>query len=129
MRNTAYLPEGVRRARYPDAGHQESTGHPRLVRRDLLWIPALLIFGLGDILTTQLALSLGAEEHNALVSFLIDSSWGLWAFCIVKAAILIPLALVSLSLQVKHRWIVPGFLCGVGLCLLGGNISVILSLI
>ncbi len=129
MRNTAYLPEGVRRARYPGAVHKESTGHQRLVRRDLLWIPALLIFGLGDILTTQLALSLGAEEHNTLVRFLIDGPWGLWAFCIVKAAILVPLALVSLSLQVRHRWLVPSFLCCVGICLLGGNISVILGLI
>lgn len=127
MRDTAYLPPEARRGN-PATVVKEARGHARLLRRDLLWIPALLIFGLGDILTTQLALSLGAEENNALAKFLIEGPGGLWTFCLVKAAILVPLVLLSLSLGSKHRWLVPGFLCGVGLYLLAGNISVIFNL-
>ncbi len=129
MRDTAYLPHDARRERYPAAVADEARGRSGFLRRDLLWIPAVFIFGLGDILSTQMALSLGGMENNVLVKYLLEGPGGIWTFSLVKAAVLVPLVLLTLSLGGKYRWLVPGCLCAAGLYLLGGNVSVILNLI
>jgi len=130
MRNATYLRGDLNRGKPSDVVQEEYRDRSKVSALGFLWIPAILIFGVGDILTTQIALSLGAVERNSLVSFLIEGPHGLWAFGMFKAVVLIPLSLISLlSLKGKLKWIVPFFVCCLGICMLGGNLSVIGSLL
>jgi hypothetical protein len=130
MRNATYLRGGLNREPSSDVVQGDDSNRSKVLALGFLWIPVMLIFGVGDVLTTQIALSLGAVERNSLVRFLVEGPFGLWAFGVVKAAILIPLALISLFLlKGKLKWIVPCVLCCIGIYLLGGNISVIRSLL
>lgn len=97
---------------------------------DYLWVPAALIFGVGDIVTTRLALSLGAVESNEIVRFLIDEFGGnLWAFVILKTVILLVLLFLSFAALGKFRWVMPAFLCCSGAFLLLYNLSAISGLL
>ena len=118
--------------------HESSLGVVRRVSRvsrkvsmlDFLWIPAVLVFGVGDIVTTRFALHLGAVEGNDLVRFILEEpGGGLWGFAVLKATILLVLLFLSFAALDRFRWVVPSLLCYAGVCLLVGNASVILSLL
>ncbi len=97
---------------------------------DFLWIPAVLVFGVGDVVTTRLALRLGAVEGNDLVRFLVeDMEGGLLVFVMLKAAILLALLFLSFATLDRFRWMVPSILCCVGAYLLMENMLVILTLL
>ena len=128
MRNTVH----IQTIRNNDSGLdivREESAKNRISRWMYVWIPVVLIFGVGDILTTQFALSMGAAGRNGIVKFLIEGPGGLWAFGIVKAAILIPLVLISARLEGILKWMVPCFFLCTGVCLLAVNLAVIGSLL
>lgn len=129
MRNATCVQNTLHRGYRPEPVREQQGGDRKISPWIYVWIPVILTFGVGDILTTQFALSLGAAERNALVKFLIEGPGGLWSFGIVKAAILIPLAVLSVSMDGICRWLVPCFFLCTGICLLAVNISVIGSLI
>lgn len=98
--------------------------------QDLLWIPAALLFGVGDILTTSVGLSLGAEETSRLVRFLVnDVGGGVWSFWALKSFVIIALLVMSFLTLGKHRWITPVLLCVVSVPLLTMNLVTIAGLL
>jgi hypothetical protein len=129
MRNISCIENACESTSSPDSLPEEYGKDRKIAALIFLWVPVVLIFGVGDILTTQFAISLGAAERNEIIRFLVEGPGGVWAFSIVKAAILIPLVMVSISLEGFLRWLVPSFFLCTGVCLLAVNLSVIGSLL
>ena len=129
MRNISSIEDAYDSRADADAVRGEYRKERQLAALIYLWVPVVLIFGAGDILTTQFAISLGATERNNIIRFLIEGPGGIWAFSIVKAAILIPLVMVSISLEGFLRWLIPSFFMCVGVGLLSVNLSVIGTLL
>ena len=129
MRNTSFTASTCDSQSGPDSIREEYRKDRKIAALIYLWVPVVLIFGVGDILTTQFAMSLGATERNDIIRFLIEGPGGVWAFSIVKAAIMVPLVMVSISLEGFLRWLIPVFFMCAGVCLLSINLSVIGSLL
>ncbi len=129
MRNTSCVQNAINRESGQAIVREDYRENRKISPWVYVWIPVVLIFGVGDILTTQIALSLGAAERNGLVKFLIEGPGGLWAFGIVKAAILVPLVVISVYMEGMYRWLVPCFFLCAGICLLAVNLFVIGALL
>ena len=91
---------------------------------DLLWLLAILTYGVGDLVTSNMAFSAGATELNPVLYPLINNS--IWSFIQFKAIIIISLMAIStwlITIDSDAR-IVPLFTIAVGLFLIGNNILV-----
>lgn len=94
-----------------------------------LWAGATLTFGVGDLATTAIGISLlGAAEANHLPALLIDGV-GLWALVPVKAALMVGLALLYVHTPKEWRVGVPLGLDLVGLVIMANNTYVLLTLL
>ncbi len=91
-----------------------------------LWVAAILIFGLGDSLTSALAFRTGGYEGNSLIGLLGGS---LWAFVVVKTGVLAGLFFLSYYMLPRHGWLVPALLCAVGLYLVVSNLIAVFTII
>ncbi|KXA92346.1 hypothetical protein AKJ65_07680 [candidate division MSBL1 archaeon SCGC-AAA259E19] len=102
---------------------------------DLLWVPALLLFGFGDTLTTYLVKAFGGMEANPIMGGLMNLAeklvpvGGFAPFVIAKTAILGLLCLTSYAFMNRKRWVIPALLSSVGGFLVMNNVSVLLSMI
>ena len=96
---------------------------------DLLWVFAILVYGIGDLASTSWALSLGASELNPFLHPVLGKS--LWNFIVFKAMVLVSLMLIStwlISIGSDAR-AVPALTMLVGLFLTANNIVVSLGLL
>jgi len=87
-----------------------------------LWIPALLFYGFGDVLTSALAFSVGAQEANPLARVFVTLPGGIWIFALVKTVIIVLLLFLAYYGLKKYYWIVPIILTIVGGYLVGHNV-------
>ena len=104
------------------------TGRSR-VGLHILWGLAILLFGVGDLLTTSFALGLGAVEGNSVTKLLMDIlGGGVWTLTIVKSALLSSLLLLSYLKMGKYAWTIPAVLTCASTFMLMHNIAVLLAL-
>ena len=91
---------------------------------DMLWLLAILVYGVGDIVTSNMAFSVGASELNPFLYPLINDS--VWNFVKFKAMVLIALMLISTWLITvdSDARVVPLFTLAVGLFLIANNLIV-----
>ncbi len=95
-----------------------------------LWLAAILIFGFGDCLTYALAFGVGAREVNPLTAKLINALGGsLWFFVLVKTAVLAGLFFLSYYVLRRYGWLVPAFLCALGIYLVLTNLIAFFTII
>ncbi len=109
---------------------------PKAVRREeetaevvtdsalLVWVPALLFYGFGDVLTSALAFAVGAEEANPLARVLVGLPGGIWIFALAKTAILVLLLFISHYKLGRYYWIISAILTILGGYLVGKNLLV-----
>lgn len=101
-----------------------ASGRGRRVGLMVLWTLAVLIFGVGDILTTAANIGLGGTEGNAIVLAMMEITGGsIWALTLVKGALLSGLFLLSYLGLGRHAWIVPAVLICAGTYLLLYNMA------
>jgi hypothetical protein len=87
------------------------------------WLGALLLYGLGDLLTTAAVLAAGGRELNPLLTAAALTFGGsLLGPVIVKIVTLGCLAAIYLTRCASHRWAIPVLLTLVGLGLVLNNI-------
>ena len=80
-----------------------------------LWICAVLLYGLGDVVTTNLILTSGGRELNPAFGAMVNAlGRDIWSSAIVKAVILGCLIAIYLFGSVRHRWAIPVLLSLVG---------------
>ena len=77
------------------------------------WIFALLFYGFGDTLSSQLVMAVGGKEANPLLAAAMKLGGGIWAFSLMKSAILAALLFLSAVLGKLGRAI-PAILALVG---------------
>lgn len=96
----------------------------------VLWILAVLLFGVGDLLTTSLAFSMGAVEGNPIASYLLQISDGsLWSLTILKSFILSSLLVLSYLRMEGYAWTIPAMLSCAGAYMLFHNLAVVAVLL
>lgn len=91
-----------------------------------LWLSAIILYGVGDTLTSFLAFEVGGVEANPLFKKVLELGGGIPAFVMLKAASLIALYFISKRF-VKRRWVIPSLLMGVGLILVVHNLLMLHS--
>ena len=118
-----------------DAGWQPTetaevrTGEPR-TGLIILWVLAILLFGVGDLLTSSLAFSLGAYEGNPIANYVIQISGGsIWSLTILKSFILSSLFLISYLKMEGLAWTIPAMLSMAGAYMLFHNLAVVAMLL
>jgi hypothetical protein len=118
-----------------DAGRQQTetaevpTGEPR-TGLIILWVLAVLLFGVGDLLTSSLAFSLGAYEGNPVANYVIQiSGGGIWSLTILKSLILCSLFLMSYIKMESYAWTIPAMLSLAGAYMLFHNLVVVAMLL
>ena len=92
---------------------------------DVLWVLAIIFYGLGDLLTTAWAFSWVATELNPWLDPVLQHS--MWKFIQCKAQVIITLMLLStwlISVDSDAR-VVPLLTTGIGLALMVNNIAVV----
>ncbi len=88
-----------------------------------LWICAVLLYGLGDLVTTNLVLTSGGRELNPLFAATVHAFGGdIYGSAIAKVFILSCLIAIYLSGSVKQRWAIPSLLCLTGAGLMVSNL-------
>lgn len=80
------------------------------------WVAAVALFGVGDIVTTTVAIGRGLPELNPVYSTLFEAVGVLPTLLVLKALGFVALYAVFLSMD-RRRGLVPG-----GVALLGGLI-------
>jgi hypothetical protein len=96
----------------------------------ILWVLAVLLFGVGDLLTTSIAFSLGAFEGSPLAGYLLRISGGnIWSLTILKSFILSSLLLISYLRMEGYAWTVPAMLSCAGAYMLFHNLAVVALLL
>lgn len=102
------------------------TGNWRLA---VLWCLAILIFGVGDVLTSSFAFALGAVEGNPIVQSMIGINGNnVWLLTIMKSALLSVLLLLSYLQLGKYAWTIPAVLTCAGTYMLLHNLAVLMVL-
>ncbi len=103
------------------------TGNWRLA---VLWCLAILIFGVGDLLTSSFAFALGAVEGNPIVQSMIGINGdNVWLLTILKSALLSILLLLSYLQMGKYAWTIPAVLTCAGVYMLLHNLAVLTVLL
>ncbi len=96
----------------------------------VLWVLAILVFGVGDLLTTAATLNLGGVEGNAIAAALMRVSGGsIWALTLTKGALLSGLFLLSYLKLGNYAWTIPAVLACTGSYLLIHNIAALMIII
>lgn len=96
----------------------------------ILWVLAILIFGVGDVFTTAVVLGLGGAEGNAVVAGLMQISGGsIWPLTLMKGAVISGLLVISYMKLGSYAWMVPAALAGTGTYLLMHNIAALMILL
>ena len=96
----------------------------------ILWILAVLLFGVGDLLTTSLAFSRGAFEGNPIANYFLQISGGsIWSLTILKSFILSSLLLLSYLKMEGYAWTIPAMLSCAGAYMLFHNLAVVMVLL
>ncbi len=87
------------------------------------WLGALLLYGLGDLLTTTAVLAAGGRELNPLLAAAaLTFGGGLMGPVIIKIVTLGGLAIIYLTRCASHRWAIPLLLTVAGLALVLNNL-------
>ncbi len=86
------------------------------------WIPAALLFGFGDTLTSALVLSSGGVELNPVMRFALEMPGGLWTFALAKTIFLAALMLIGSKAGPTLKWVIPLLTTAVGSYLVWNNI-------
>ena len=94
-----------------------------------LWVPAIVLFGFGDTLTSQLVFAAGGKEANPVMGAITAFPGGIWGFAFVKTIILVSLIFLSATFFGRQQWIVPTILCFVGAYLVFHNLVTLFQLI
>ncbi len=88
-----------------------------------LWACAVLLYGLGDLVTTHLILATGGRELNPVLGAMVQAfGGGLLGPIIAKILILACLTAIFLFGSLRHRWAIPGLLSLVGGYLVVSNL-------
>lgn len=110
---------------------EESTGSSNRATSAgmLLWIPAILLFGFGDVLTSVMVFSRGGYESNKLLLMLVGHvGGGIWAFLVLKVVVLSVLAYLSFTRMHKTGWLIPLVLSAAGAYLVVNNMQALSNL-
>lgn len=96
----------------------------------LLWCIAIMVFGVGDLLTSSLGFGLGAVEDNPLLGILMSIFGGsIWLLAIVKGIVLSAVFLLSCKVSRVYSWTIPMSLTCAGMYMLIPNIEVLIVLL
>ncbi len=88
-----------------------------------LWTCAVLLYGLGDLVTTQLTLATGGRELNPVFWAMANTfGGGIWCLAVIKMAIISLLFGIFQFSSVGHRWAIPALLSFVGAGLVTNNL-------
>ncbi len=94
-----------------------------------LWTCAVLLYGLGDLATTQLTLAAGGKELNPVFGAMASASGGgIWGLAMAKMAIISSLFGIFQFGSLRHRWAIPALLSLVGAGLVTNNLVSYLGL-
>jgi hypothetical protein len=80
---------------------------PRVSLSTALWLPATLLYGFGDVITTWLVLRAGGTEVNPISAPLVGATGSIWPLILVKVAVFGSLILLAHFGLRQHKWIVP----------------------
>lgn len=88
-----------------------------------LWTSAVLLYGLGDLATTQLTLATGGKELNPVFGAMANAfGGGIWGLAIAKMVIISSLIGIFRFGSLRHRWAIPTLLSFVGAGLVTNNL-------
>jgi hypothetical protein len=91
-----------------------------------LWLLALLFFGIGDLLTTALGMSIGVStEANPLVAVLVDR-YGIAVLLPLKVVFLGGFYLAWKQLPLPYPTVVPATLAALGIVVTVWNAGILL---
>lgn len=107
--------------------HRLSSGN-RILVADLTFL-LLILCGLADIVTTAVALHLGAVEQNPLMYAVLSHAWG-WPLVILLKLAALPYLVRWICIKGRNSpWLYFFTALGIHFIVVGGNLWVILNLV
>ena len=94
----------------------------------LWWIPALVFYGFGDVLTSRLCVAVGAMEANPIAKLLLGLPSGLIIFSLFKTVVILILVFISYYFMRRYGWIIPLILTLVGIYLVANNVITLIEI-